>query len=425
METSTKITCPKCGNIFNVEDVIAHQLEEKYREELNQKITSIEDDFKEKESALAEKENALVGKEQLLDKQRAEIDAQVEKRTNSELIKKEREIKEKVASDFQGQFDTLLEDWKADKAKIATLQKTQIEFERLQRKFDTQKAELEIEYERKMTTQMREEAENIQRREAEKNELKFREQQKIIDGQKDQMADMQRKLEQGSIQLQGEVQELAIEEWLAEQFPLDNISEIKKGARGADCIHTVHTHEKQNHGSIYYESKRTKDYQKSWIEKFRNDMREKGANIGVLVTDAMPPGMDRMGLKDGVWICSFEEFKGLCFVLRESIIAISGAISSQENKGDKMNMLYSYLTGNEFRLSVEAIVEGFTQMQTDLNSEKRSIMAQWNKREKQIEKVLQNTVAMHGSIRGIAGNEIPTIQTLELPEASEIFELDE
>ncbi len=145
-------------------------------------------------------------------------------------------------------------------------------------------------------------------------------------------------------------------------------------------------------------------------------MRAKGATFGVLVTDAFPKDMERMGQKDGIWICSFEEFKGLCFVLRESVIQISHAVSTQENKGEKMVMLYDYLTSNEFRLQIEAIVEGFTQMAKDLETEKRAMEQIWKKREKQIQKVLLNTTHMYGSVKGIAGNAIAEIKTLELPE---------
>jgi hypothetical protein len=196
---------------------------------------------------------------------------------------------------------------------------------------------------------------------------------------------------------------------------LDTIQEIKKGERGADCLQTVHTRTSQNCGSIYYESKRTKSFQPSWIEKFKTDIREKNANIGVLVTEVMPQDMDRLGLKEGVWICSFEEFKGLCAVLRESIIQISSAVVAQDNKGDKMGMLYDYLTSNEFKLQIEAIVEGFTQMKSDLESEQRSMRGIWKKREKQIDKVLLNTTGMYGSIKGIAGSAIQSISLLELP----------
>ena len=199
------------------------------------------------------------------------------------------------------------------------------------------------------------------------------------------------------------------------KYPFDSIEEIKKGVRGGDCIQTVHTREIQNCGKIYYESKRTKDFQKSWIEKFKADMREKGADIGVLVTEVLPKELDRMGLIDGVWICTYEEFKGLSSVLRESIIKINQAKKSEENKTDKMSLLYGYLTSTEFKMQIEAIVEGFTQMQSDLDSEKRSMQRIWKQREKQIEKVLDNTIGMYGSIKGIAGNSIGNVKALELP----------
>jgi len=196
---------------------------------------------------------------------------------------------------------------------------------------------------------------------------------------------------------------------------LDSIEEIKKGARGGDCIQVVNTRSRQNCGKIYYESKRTKDFQPSWTEKFKADMREKGADIGVLVTEAMPSDLERMGIKDGVWICSYEEFKGLCAVLRESVIQLSLAVASQEGKGDKMHMLYDFLTSNTFKMQVEAIVEGFSQMKADLESEKRSMQRIWKQREKQIEKVITNTIDMYGSIKGIAGNAIQPVKALELP----------
>ena len=190
--------------------------------------------------------------------------------------------------------------------------------------------------------------------------------------------------------------------------------EIKKGARGGDCIQIVHTRTEQNCGSIYYESKRTKDFQPSWIEKFKADIRDKGANIGVLVTEVMPSDMDRFGLKEGIWICTYNEFKGLSAVLRQSIIKWASVKISQENRGDKMSLLYDFLTSNEFRLQMEGIVEGFSQMQLDLAKERSAMASIWKQREKQIEKVMDNSIGMHASIRGIAGNAIQSIPGLEL-----------
>ena len=218
------------------------------------------------------------------------------------------------------------------------------------------------------------------------------------------------------MQLQGEVQELAIEEYLEQHFPYDTIEEIKTGARGADCLQLVHSEQGVECGKIYYESKRTKDFQKSWIEKFKEDMRARGADIGVLVTEAMPKDMDRFGEKDGIWICTLADFKGLCYVLRASLLNVSQAMATKSNKGDKMSMLYDYMTGNEFRQQIEAIVEGFGALQTQIQKEKNAMASQWKEREKQLQKVLGSTIDMYGSVKGIAGSAVGTIKALELGE---------
>jgi hypothetical protein len=226
---------------------------------------------------------------------------------------------------------------------------------------------------------------------------------------------MQRKIEQGSTQRQGEIQELAIEEWLKNKFPLDSISEVKKGQKGGDCLQTVHTRSHQNCGTIYYESKRTKEFGYSWIEKFKADMRDKKVDIGVIVTETLPKEMDRFGIKDGVWICTYEEFKGLCSILRETLLRVHQVTLNNENKGTKEEMIYNFVVSNEFKMRIEAIVEGWVQMQKDLQQEKRAMEGMWKKREVQIEKVLLNTNMMFSSIKGIAGSEVGSIKALELP----------
>ena len=286
--------------------------------------------------------------------------------------------------------------------------------ERLKREKDELHGQITLEKEREFSEKLKDEKLKIQKQADETSNLKIKELQIQLEKQKELAEEMQRKAEQGSMQSQGEVQELAIEEWLKNSFPLDNIEEVKKGERGADCLQIVHTRTRQNCGSIYYESKRTKSFQTTWIEKFKNDIQNKNATLGVLVTEVMPSDMERMGLKEGVWICTFEEFKGLCVVLRESVIKFSEAKANQENKGDKMEMLYNYLISNEFKLQVEGIVEGFSQMKSDLDSEKRAMASIWKKREKQLEKVLLNTTNMHGAIRGIAGSSIQPVALLEL-----------
>lgn len=224
---------------------------------------------------------------------------------------------------------------------------------------------------------------------------------------------MKRKSEQGSMQTQGEVQELALEEMLRSTFIYDMIEEVAKGVRGADAIQTVRNNTGHDCGKILYESKRTKAFSNQWIDKLKNDLIGQQADIAVIVTETMPKDMLHFGQRDGVWICSYQEVKGLSFVLRESLIKISVAMQSQENKGDKMVMLYNYLTSNEFALQITAIKEGFEAMKDSITKERTAMEKLWKEREKQLEKVLINTMGFYGSVKGIAGSAVPDIKLIE------------
>jgi hypothetical protein len=229
-------------------------------------------------------------------------------------------------------------------------------------------------------------------------EMKFEQQQKALE-------EARKKAVQGSMQLQGEVQELALEALLKNSFPFDIVSEVGKGVKGADCIQTVRNNFGQECGSIIYESKRTKDFSNEWLEKLKADARSLGADVAVIVTQAMPKDMECFGEKDGIWICSFSEVKALACVLRDLIIKVHNAARSQENKGDKMQMLYTYLTSNEFSEQWKAIREGFMSMRVSIQKERDQMEKLWKAREKQLEKVLLNAAHIRGSIEGIAGME--------------------
>jgi hypothetical protein len=388
---------------------LENEIQQKYQNQLAE----------EKKKYDAEFESLNRAKEQFEQKKKQEnelFQERLDRQLKEERKTLEEKLKLKIQEEQSEQFNVLQKELNEKSEQVRELGLARVEVEKLKREKSELKELAEAEAQKNLNETLIAEKEKIRKQEEDKNELRFKELQKQLEDQRKLTEEMKRKQEQGSMQLQGEVQELAIEEWLASQFPLDSIEEIKKGVRGGDCIQVVNTRTLQNCGIIYYESKRTKDFQPSWIEKFKADIRVKGANIGVLVTEVMPSDMDRMGQKEGIWICNYDEFKGLCAVLRESIIQVSVAVSSQENKGDKMHMLYDYLTGNTFRLQVEAIVEGFTQMRADLESEKRAMQSIWKKREKQIEKVTVNTIDMHASIKGIAGNAIQDVKLLELSE---------
>jgi hypothetical protein len=415
MSNETKITCPNCGQEIDVNSVISHNLEEEFKKKYNAKWVEEKKKYQEEVDKLEKQKQEI---ELLKENQDSLVAEKLAVAVKSEKEKYEKQIKNQLQEEQSERIALIEKELQEKSEQVKELNRAKAEIEQIKREKAEMKEAIEAETAKLMNEKISEEKEKIRKSEHDKNEMVVAELQKQLDDQKRLTEEMKRKQEQGSMQLQGEVQELAIEEWLTSNFPLDTIEEIKKGDRGADCVQIVHTRSTQNCGTIYYESKRTKNFEPKWLEKLRDDIRAKGANIGVLVTDAFPKNMDRMGMVEGIWVCSFEEFKGLCFVLRESIVQLSLVAASQENKGEKTLMLYDFLISNEFRLQVEAIVEGFTQMQSDLISEKRSIMGHWKKREKQIEKVLLNTNFMYNSIKGIAGSAIQPIKTLELPDAN-------
>lgn len=419
MKNENQIKCPNCGTSIDVQDILSHQLEEEIKQKYQSQIAQEKKKYELEQEKLKQEKLDF---EQKKKKENELFQNRLEKQLKEGKKEIETTLKLKLKEEQSEQFEALQKELNEKSEQVKELNRSKAEIEKLKREKGELKEAAEAEAQKKLNEILISEKEKIKKSEEDKNELRFKEMQKQLEDQKKLTEEMKRKQEQGSMQLQGEVQELAIEEWLASKFPLDTIEEIKKGARGADCLQIVHSRTEQNCGTIYYESKRTKDFQPSWIEKFKADIRDRGANIGVLVTEVMPSDMDRMGLKDGIWICNYDEFKGLCTVLREGILQVNNAIITQENKGDKMDLLYDYLTSNTFRMQIEAIVEGFTQMKSDLDSEKRSMQRIWKQREKQIEKVVTNTIDMYGSIKGIAGNAIQSVKALELPGFEEDLE---
>lgn len=406
----TKISCPNCNHPINVNDAIYNKLDrnlrKKYEDQLNAERTQLQSQKTELQASQLELQNQQATvKEQ--------IDRGVQDQVRAERAKIEIQERENARKETEASIALLQQELKAKTDQVKELHQARAEISKLRRGNENMESKFSAESEQKLNEKLAEEKIAIQKAETSKSELKIKEKEELINTLNKQLTDVQRRAEQGSMQSQGEAQELAVEEWLMNQFPQDNIDEIKKGALGGDCIQTINTISKECCGSIYYESKRTQAFKREWIEKFKADMRARNTDIGVLVSQARPTGMDRMGMLDGVWVCNFEEFKGLCQVLRNQIIQIDQVRIGQENKGEKMSMLYEFLQSNEFRLQVEAIVDGFTQMKTDLDKEKRSIQGHWKKREKQIDKVLLTTGEMYNCFRGIAGSSVQSVAALE------------
>ncbi len=416
------IKCPACGHEFDISDVLYDQVEHDLKSQYEARLKEAQDKFR-AEAAQLERQRAELARAQ--EAQQEAVNQAIRDGLRQERQALTAKLTAEIREEESGRVKDLQAELQRKSDQVKDFHKAQAEIERLKREKDEAQSKAEADAQRTLNEQLAAERERIQKDEEEKQSLKIRDKDHVIQKLNEQLKDLQRKAEQGSMQVQGEVQELAIEEWLATAYPLDSIEEIKKGALGGDCIQTINTRSAASCGKIYYESKRTKAFQPRWVEKFKADVRAKGANIGVLVTETMPADLPQMGQKDGIWICTFADLPSLSQVLRDSLITIHRVLAGQENRGDKMSMVYDFVTSDAFRLQVEAIVEGFTQLQSDLDGEKRAMARIWKQREKQIEKVLLNTSNMYGSIRGIAGSAIPAVRHLELPGLEEGEEADE
>jgi len=400
---STLIICPNCKTNFEPEAAIAQSVEDRVRKEFNEKWTDL---TKKKDEELRLKEQQWQLEKQAIAKKDEEDKAALEGRLRLELSAK-------VRTDFENQLQMLQDANKTNEAKLAEAREKELDFLKKAEALETKEKELDLQMQRKIMEERVRLQEAIRKEEEEKNRLKdsefdmkLKERDKQLDDQRKLIEEMKRKSEQGSMQLQGEVQELALEQLLRDAFPFDLVSEVGKGVRGADCIQTVRNNFGNECGKIIFESKRTKDFAQDWIEKLKADMRVLGADVAVIVTQAMPKDMPSFGEKDGIWICSFSEVKALVYVLRDLVMKVYNASKSQENKGDKMTLLYQYLISGEFSQQWNAIREGFMGMKMSIQRERDQMEKMWKAREKQLEKVLLNAAHIRGSIEGIAGMDV-------------------
>lgn len=405
---ANKIKCPRCGEEIDIENLIQAEAKDTLDKKLAQQKAELDkqlEEYKKQTESL---------KSQLEKEKEKAIDDAL-KSQKQEFKAKEEELKKNIREEQKEAYQELEKELEEKSLQIKELNKLKAEKSRLEREKEELQEKIIADTEKEFSQKLVEEKQKYQKQAEEKFELQIKELQKQLQDQKDLTEEMKKRQEQGSMQLQGEVQELAIEKYLKENYIYDEIKEVGKGDMGADSLQIVNTSYKPNCGTIYYESKRTKTFKEDWIAKFKNDIQEKGADIGVLVTAVYPKDMTRMGMRDGVYICTYEEFKALSFILRETLIKISDTKTLQENRHEKSAILYNYLTSTEFRFQFETIVNAFIGLQNDLESEKRAMNKLWKKREKEIQNVLSATTDMYGAIQGISGNAIQRVEALELP----------
>lgn len=421
---ATSITCPNCKHPFVIEEAFAADIEKEMRGKMETEWRKRMESLQAEKNEMAQLRQQVAAERQQVLQDRQRQDEELNTRLQAEKIKLQESladnIRKDVAADFENQLRMLQDAQQENEEKLKAARRQELEFLRKEQELASQKEELEIDLQRRLLEERSRLMDMIRKEEAERTaireteyQMRQKELEKQLEDQRKLAEEMRRKAEQGSMQLQGEVQELALEEMLRSTFPFDAISEVGKGVRGADCIQTVRNQFGQECGKIIYESKRTKDFSKDWIEKLKADMRSQGADVAILVTQAMPRDMERFGERDGVWVCTFSEVKSLAYVLRDAVLRVYNSVKSEENKGDKMHLLYHYLTSGEFAEQWSAIREGFRAMKTSIQREREAMEKLWKAREKQLEKVLLNAAHIKGSIEGIAGSDSVDLQLLD------------
>lgn len=414
---ATEIKCPSCGHQFPMEDAVS----EDYKRELREKMAAY---IKQKDEELLKKQEAFLRKEQMLLQQVQQKEVEYAGKLADEKVKMQKSLEENIrksiSADFENQLNLLQQANRDNEIKLQEARTKQLEYLKKEQELKNREQEMEIQIQQTLLKERQKIEEEIRKLEEQRTnaketeyQLKMKEMEKQLEDQKKLVDEMKRKAEQGSMQMQGEVQELLLENLLRGSFPFDVIVEVGKGVRGADCIQTIRNQFGQECGKIIYESKRAQHFSIEWIEKLKSEMRTQGADVAVIVTQSMPKDMDQFGEKDGVWICSFAEVRALAHILRDSIIKIYNTSRSQENKGDKMHLLYDYLTGREFAEQWKAIREGFLSMRMSIQKERDAMERIWKAREKHLEKVLLNAAHIRGSIEGIAGQDSIDLNLLE------------
>jgi hypothetical protein len=407
------VVCPQCKIEIKLTESLAAPLLESVRRDYDQRLAQ-------KDTDMAKREQALSERAQSLEKAKATLDQQVAQKMQIERSRITAEEAQKAKLALGGDIDqktkeinALQEVLKQNNAKLAEAQNAQAALIRKQRELDDAKRELELTIERRVQADLGAERDRA-KKEAE-DELKFKvmEKDQTITAMQRQIEDLKRRAEQGSQQLQGEVQELELEALLTAKFPRDTIQPVPKGEFGGDVLHRVIGPLNQLCGTILWETKRTKNWSDGWLPKLREDQRAAKADIAVIISQALPKEVETFGFIDGVWVANPKVALPVAFSLRQNLIEVAAARQASEGQQTKMEMVYGYLTGPRFRQRVQAIVEAFSSMQEDLDREKKMITRQWAKREEQIDRVMQATVGMYGDLQGIAGKSLQEIEGLE------------
>jgi hypothetical protein len=413
------IICPKCKTEILLTESLAAPLVEATRQQFEEKLSKKDEEIAQREQVLRDKEKQVSEAKRGLEQQVTDQVAVQLKSERQRVIEEEsKRAKQASAAELESktrELADLQEVLNSREEKLAEAQNAQADLIKKQRELDDARRELELTVAKRVQDGLSEVRTQAKREAEEGLKLKVAEKDQTIASMQQKIEELKQKAEQGSQQLQGEVLELELESLLRAKFPFDTIEPVPKGEFGGDTLQRVVSQSGLMSGTILWESKRTKNWSSGWLVKLREDQRTAKAEISVLVSQALPDGIETFDVIDGVWVTHPRAILPVATILRHTLLQVSNARLISEGQQTKAEMVYQYLTGPRFKQRVEAIVEAFSSMQEDLDKERKAIMKQWAKRDEQIERVMNATVGMYGDLQGIAGKSIQEIEGLELP----------
>ncbi|MBC8192861.1 MAG: DUF2130 domain-containing protein [FCB group bacterium] len=406
------IICPNCQFEIPLNEVLTHQIEDSLKKELQK-------DIRKQEELLAARKEELRSKEEALKKSETDLDDKLQlllKQKEAEFIA---QATKKAQSDSETTLKSLQQELEEKAKKLSESQATELELRKKSRDLEEREKTLALEVEKKLAAGIDEAQQKAIKSFQEAQQLKDAAYEKKIADMAKAVDEAKRKAGQGSMQTQGEVLELSLEDALKSAFRYDDIEPVGKGVRGADVIQTVKDKSLKACGKIIWESKNTKVWSQGWVQKLKDDQVAAGAEMAIIVTEAMPADLTDFGMVENVWVTTKTLAIPLAGALRDSLANLTYARNSAEGMSEKMKFLHQYIVGPEFRQKVEGIIETFSGMKAQLEKEKRAMTKLWKEREKQIDRVVENTSGMYGDFRGVIGADLKEISSLELGDGLE------
>jgi hypothetical protein len=403
------ITCPNCGLGIPLSEAVSRPLREQLEADFVKRRAELNAALAEREKKLADEKAALEARAQSV---QTEVAKQLEAERQKLLAAAARQAEARLGLELKD-LQTQVAD---QRAKLQAAQQTELDLRQKKRELEDARAALELDLARKLDAERQKIADTARQQGAEAERLKLADKEKVIADLQREIQNLKQKAEQGSMQLQGETLELTLEADLRAAFPLDDIAEVKKGARGADVTQRVRTNTGVDCGAILWEAKRAKNWSADWPEKLKADQREARAEFAVIVTTCPPEAIRGLGPVDGVWVCEPAFAVALAAALRQGLVSTAAQRRQEAGRADKMALLYDHLCSVEFRQHIEVIVESFRGLRDQLAAEQRAFHKQWKEREQQLHKAINHTAMLYGGIQGIAGRQaLPEIPTLALP----------